>query len=468
MIKTALVCIAKNEENYIEEWLIYHQKLGFDQIFIYQNNWRTKVKLANVTKIEFDGDQKQLESYNHFLKTYGCNYDWAAFFDVDEFLVLKKHSNINDFIADYADHDGIGINWVYFGDNGLLEPTDEYSLLKRFTMRQKVANDHVKSIVKIKACNKMFVHHPDYEIVDTDFKKFYGTFNGKRLDNVAQINHYFCKTKKEFLEKIERGRADTNCAREISEFDTSNFNEVEDLTAYNFFMVSEDATDNIVPVVTCVNMSDFLHVSLKHNRRFFKDYIVLTSPEDFKTKRLCELNNVRVIEFSSFFKDGARFNKSGGINWAQKIVHGEYKNSWILLMDADIVLNRDFLDVTKDIKLDMEEELKPKYSRMTPSSSRRRKDSSILYGIDRYDISKNDDLFKKSLPISQKYEVEHAGYFQLYYNKLKYYPIFSENASLCDMEFLDLFSCKKMLDSCVFHLGEKELHWNGRNCSEWK
>jgi len=233
--KVALVCIAKNEENYIEEWFLYNKKLGFDHIFVYQNNWQTKIEKDYVTKIEFDGKTKQVESYNHFLKNYGSKYEWAAFFDVDEFLVLKKHKNVKDFIADYAEYDGIGINWVFFGDNNQPEPTKEYSLLKRFTMRQKATNSHVKSIVKTKACKKMFVHHPNYEIVDTNFEKFYGAFNNKCLDNVAQINHYFCKTKEEFLEKINRGRADTNKFRKLEEFDKHNFNEIEDLTAYKFF-----------------------------------------------------------------------------------------------------------------------------------------------------------------------------------------------------------------------------------------
>ena len=39
-MKIALVCIAKNEDDYIEEWVNYHLKLGFSKIFIYENNWR--------------------------------------------------------------------------------------------------------------------------------------------------------------------------------------------------------------------------------------------------------------------------------------------------------------------------------------------------------------------------------------------------------------------------------------------
>ena len=34
-MKTALVCIAKDEDNYIDEWLKYHLKLGFSNIYVY-------------------------------------------------------------------------------------------------------------------------------------------------------------------------------------------------------------------------------------------------------------------------------------------------------------------------------------------------------------------------------------------------------------------------------------------------
>ncbi len=39
-MKTALVCIAKNEDYYIDEWIKYHLKLGFSDIHVYQNDWR--------------------------------------------------------------------------------------------------------------------------------------------------------------------------------------------------------------------------------------------------------------------------------------------------------------------------------------------------------------------------------------------------------------------------------------------
>jgi hypothetical protein len=234
-MKIALVCIAKNEDKYINEWVDYHIKLGFDSIFIYENDWDSNIERDNVYKIPFNGLRQQIPSYNHFIRNYRNDYDWVAFLDVDEFLVLKKHNNIHEFISEYQDYSSIGINWVLFGDNGL-ESTDGDGVLRFFTKRQKPPNEHIKSIVKIKDVSYMHVHHHSGQAVDTSLKRIDNSpYNYNGPIDVAQINHYFVKTKSEFEKKINRGRADTGTFRDMSHYDRHNFNEVEDLTALNFY-----------------------------------------------------------------------------------------------------------------------------------------------------------------------------------------------------------------------------------------
>lgn len=235
-MRVALVCIAKDEDNYIEEWVNYHKKLGFDSIFIYENDWDCGIVNSHVFKIKCNGSKQQIPSYNQFIINYKSEYDWAAFLDVDEFLVLKKHNNVKDFILDYANEDAIGVNWVFFGDNGLNDEND-FGVLNRFTKRQIGPNQHIKSIVKLKNTNNMYVHNHSGKCVDTNLKRIDNSpFNVDGPLDVAQINHYFVKTKNEFIKKINRGRADTGTYRNINEFDEHNFNDVEDLTALNFYL----------------------------------------------------------------------------------------------------------------------------------------------------------------------------------------------------------------------------------------
>jgi hypothetical protein len=233
-MKVSLVCIAKNEDHYIDEWIKYHLKLGFDDIFVYTNDWDFNYSHPNVHITEFNGSQAQIRAYTHCYDKISSSYNWIAFFDVDEFLVLKKHENIKDFLKDYTEYASVSINWVLFGDNNITFVNNEYSVIKRFTKRQILTNNHVKSIYNTLYPHKVSIHNSNIPSVDPNFNSFSGPFNNIGGDEIAQLNHYFCKTKEEFKNKVERGRADTGEIRDYSVFDICNLNEIEDLHAYKF------------------------------------------------------------------------------------------------------------------------------------------------------------------------------------------------------------------------------------------
>lgn len=238
-MKVALVCVAKNEELYIQEWIDYNLKLGFDDIIIYQHDWDYEISHPQVHTFKITGQNIQTKTYNDFMKKFEGIYDWAAFFDVDEFLVLKKHQDIKSFISDYLNFNNIGINWVLFGDNNI-DTFDESnsSVLTRFTKRESRINRHIKTISKV---NPKFSfntpHNTDSMWVSPENQLGVGPWNLNGKNDIAQLNHYFCKTKPEFQMKISRGRADTVKGQGIrtwKDFDDHNFNEVEDNLAKNF------------------------------------------------------------------------------------------------------------------------------------------------------------------------------------------------------------------------------------------
>lgn len=237
-MRVALVCIAKNEDNYIDEWINYHLKLGFDDIIIYLNDWAYHSTNINVKTIPFNGPVRQIPAYNSFLESNQNNYDWAAFFDVDEFLVLKKHNNIKEMLSDYSGFHALGINWVFFGSNGLNEVENQnYSVLSRFTKRSTSVDQHIKTICRVRQDIKFNSPHNinlPWSNLDREIKN--GPFNNPAKDDIAQLNHYFSKTKPEFEEKVARGRADANFKRKFDEYFHYDLNEIEDLTALKFYL----------------------------------------------------------------------------------------------------------------------------------------------------------------------------------------------------------------------------------------
>ena len=247
--KIALATLAYNDELYIQEWIDYNLKLGFDDIHIFQNNWRFQNQIKN-DKIhfhEYDGQSYaseepiwirniQAKCFTDFGRKYYNDYEWAAFFDIDEFLVLKKHNNIKNFIQDYDNYDCLIVNWAMFGDNGLTTFDESYSSqLKRFTKRKTNLHDQFKSICKIDPSFEHKIHWKNGSWIDTTFKIGDGPFNYNATDEIAQLNHYYIRTYPEFLSKRERGGVDNvNVKKPIETFGENNFNEIEDTLARDF------------------------------------------------------------------------------------------------------------------------------------------------------------------------------------------------------------------------------------------
>jgi hypothetical protein len=235
--RVALVCIAKDEDDYIDEWVDYHLKLGVDRVFIYENDWRSE-RRDGVTTIPFDGPGRQIYAYNDFIFTNGETgivYDWAIFIDVDEFICLKKHKTIKDFLREYgsipSQVDGIAMNWMTFGSNNA---SPSGSVLERFTRRAENPERHIKLIVNLNGDRLMMGPHHSYGFwIDTNGQVGSGQNNFVPATDVIQLNHYFCKTRQEYEKKMARGRADWYVPRRPEDFDYYDKNEVEDLTALN-------------------------------------------------------------------------------------------------------------------------------------------------------------------------------------------------------------------------------------------
>jgi len=238
--RVCIVCIAKDEDRTIQEWVDYHLKLGFDKIFIYQNDWTCPIECAQLVKLRADGNERQMPAYNHWLSSgYRNDFDWVAIIDCDEFIVLHKHKTISEFISEFdvTSTAGVSANWVMFGSGGQQLPTpNPESLIKRFTFRQKDPYAVVKPILNLKM--KFSIpnpHYPSLPTIDTNHRKFVGAYNPDGPIDIIQINHYQHKSRQEWIERIQRGSADGR-PKQMDNWDkeSHSYHDVEDLKALNF------------------------------------------------------------------------------------------------------------------------------------------------------------------------------------------------------------------------------------------
>jgi hypothetical protein len=199
------------------------------------------------------------------------------------------------------------------------------------------------------------------------------------------------------------------------------------------------AQSNIVPIVTSVNMDDYLSVTIKNNRPLFDRYYVLTCAEDEATSRICKEFDADLIVYEHFF-DAPKcvFNKSGGVRRAQEVVHQRHRAKWVILIDVDILLPYELATID------------------TAKLTKR-----WLYGMNRLDAQTYEDyLSNRLVPYHQKF----SGYFQMYHNKSALYQKFSFNASWCDTAFRNLFPRRALLPGIhAIHIGHRKMHWDGRD-----
>ena len=253
-ISPVIFCIAKFEQKYIEEFVNYHIKLGFDKIYIYDNediptyNTLLDKYKDNIVVIPFSGEKQQYPSLEHFIQNYinDPTITHVINIDVDEFIVLKKHKNIKDFIKEYIKDDcaGIGINWRFFGSSNKNEIEDIPCTL-RFTKCEKEGNKHIKTLFNKNYFIKYNTMHDidindGYHIKNTKNDIIKGPFNNNIDLSIIQLNHYKSKTLPEFLQIRKRGTADTHEIKTDEhvkqDFLAYDKNDVEDLTAYNFYL----------------------------------------------------------------------------------------------------------------------------------------------------------------------------------------------------------------------------------------
>ena len=235
-MKVGLVNVAKWEDYYLKEWLDYNQKLGFDKVLMYQNDWECKLNHPILEKGICNGGSIQVPLYNQVLND-NTEFDWLAFIDCDEFIVLKKHNNIKELIEEYKDKTNvIGLNWIFYGNLGKLTREGD-SLIKQFPMRNDKTDQHIKVIVNAKSGQRMQLPHNTIgPAMDTNGKIFQGPFNPGGPMDVAYISHYHNKTKEDWDLRCKRGRVDCNLGHNYNVWDEEmNINnQVEDLSAYNF------------------------------------------------------------------------------------------------------------------------------------------------------------------------------------------------------------------------------------------
>jgi len=263
-MKVALCCIGRLENQYAVEYVDYYKSIGFDKIFIYDNNHdgeehfedvlQTYIDDSFVTVINFrNKEAAQLSAYNDCYSKYGNEYDWIAFFDFDEFLTLVEDDNVHSFLEHFEAYDCIKINWMVYTDNDLVI-NDHRPLLERFTTPMQYdkcigynfpMNNHVKSIVKGYIPNFRWNGTPHTPSMHLKYVDSIGVeINGSPFNpydfSKAYIKHFTTKTIDEWINnKRIRGVADRSYKTFSSSYKLDDFFKINNKTVEKTNYINE-------------------------------------------------------------------------------------------------------------------------------------------------------------------------------------------------------------------------------------
>lgn len=259
--RTLLVCICKNENEHILEYINYYKDLGVSNICIIDNNdidgevfddILDKFIRSGYVMIENYRGQKQIQmtAYNKCYEKYCNDYDWFMFFDADEYLTLTQDNDISEYLSRkcFENYNMIHVNWKTYGDNGFTHKRrgnlvdifktpapDDVKVSYNFP-----ENNHVKTIIRGGYEKFGFGQNPHSpSFIDIPCCNSAGEKCTPQIPfcsynfSLAYLKHFTTKTTEEYIAKLKRGFADIK---------RDNY---EQLIVRNYFGVNEVTEEKI-------------------------------------------------------------------------------------------------------------------------------------------------------------------------------------------------------------------------------
>lgn len=211
----------KNVARYLPEWLEFHQTVGIEHFFLYNNN-STDDYAAVLAPYVQDGivtlhDWPEVPAFpsadEHCIKNYGHLARWIAFIDDDEFLFPVKGNSLPKVLSKYRAYPAVAVYWLMFGSSGHQRRPDGL-VISNYTKCASGPNGTVKSIVNprrlqaSKSTHYWIYKDNAYAVDETYSTVKTSTGSGCASISILRINHYWAKSYEDGLAKMGRGWVD--------------------------------------------------------------------------------------------------------------------------------------------------------------------------------------------------------------------------------------------------------------------
>jgi hypothetical protein len=234
-----IVACARNEGPYLLDWIAYHRGIGFDHIFLYTNDNSDGSDellglLARAGEITWfrnhvtPGTLPQFRAYAHALSVLPeiLDYRWALVCDLDEYFGYDtaRFSSARDYLEwqDMRRADAVALPWLLHVARAN-DGWHDADVVTRLKLREQTVNHHIKSVFRTQSMWSANPHHPDaipgkamHFLAETGLPHVplapahSPSLSHNPVASHAWIAHYIFRTAPEALQKILRGRGDTD------------------------------------------------------------------------------------------------------------------------------------------------------------------------------------------------------------------------------------------------------------------
>ena len=233
-LKIAICTMGKHENKYVKEFIEYYEKLGIDNIYIYDDNdingerIKDVVPLTKKIKVKVfdnikDRIKKQADAYTECYNNNKNIFDWFLMIDLDEYLFIRNTTIRNYLNSPYLKKcDIVKIHWLIPTDNNLVY-YDNRTLLERFP-GPFIPSNHIKSLVRGNIDGlKYWIHSPmesPYRNVTCDNAGVVQNYTNLNFQSIfrfttekAYFIHFQFKSTEEYINKMKRGYSNWDWVR---------------------------------------------------------------------------------------------------------------------------------------------------------------------------------------------------------------------------------------------------------------
>lgn len=212
----AVCAIFKDEAKNLGEWIAFHQSVGVDHFYLYDNGSTDNctevladdIRSGLVTYTNWPDYPGQVSAYQDCVKRFSGQARWIAFIDVDEFLFSPQQKDLSRVLDRFRDCHGLFVYSYHFGSAGHRErPTMQ--TIHAYTLREAIPSCG-KTIANPRWIREIANPHGfrywgwGHQTLDTECKIAEPSGKSRPVD-VLRINHYWSRSLEDLQAKIVRG-----------------------------------------------------------------------------------------------------------------------------------------------------------------------------------------------------------------------------------------------------------------------